>query len=102
MTVFMYVCVCVFVFVGVSVCFHKQETHPRSKHNIYIYIYCISSYDENIFIWDTRQMKRAVSETSVGGGVWRVKWDPWEANYLLTAAMYNGFHILDCTSINGE
>ena len=53
------------------------------------------SYDENIRIWDARNMKRPLSTTSTGGGVWRLKW---KENQLLAACMYNGFFIYDMDS----
>lgn len=42
-------------------------------------------------------MKQPLSVSSLGGGVWRVKWEPFQANRILTASMHNGFHILDCS-----
>lgn len=30
----------------------------------------------------------------MGGGIWRIKWHPYNQNLLITACMYNGFHIL--------
>ena len=46
-------------------------------------------------------MRSPVAETELGGGVWRIKWDPVDANYILTATMYNGFHVVDASSFNG-
>ena len=53
----------------------------------------IYSYDENLLVWDIRNMSVPLAETGLGGGIWRIKWDPHEADYILTATMYNGFHI---------
>ena len=47
-------------------------------------------------------MKQALSECRLGGGVWRVKWEPKTASHILTATMYNGFHIIDTTNLQGE
>lgn len=41
-------------------------------------------------------MKRPISEINLGGGVWRLKWDPFVQKYLLAACMYGGFRIVDC------
>ncbi|XP_075217689.1 diphthine methyltransferase [Lycorma delicatula] len=59
------------------------------------YLFVSGSYDENIFIWDTRQMKRNIGSVNVGGGVWRLKWEPSKGQHLLAACMYNGFCVLD-------
>jgi diphthamide biosynthesis protein 7 len=66
--------------------------HPRKEH-----ILATGSYDENIRIWDTRSLKVPIAIASTGGGVWRLKWHP-EAELLLAAAMYNGFHVYSLQS----
>ncbi|KAJ2498312.1 hypothetical protein GGH96_004403 [Coemansia sp. RSA 1972] len=53
------------------------------------------SYDEHVFVWDTRNMRVPVQEYNVGGGAWRLKWHPKDAALLLVGAMYNGFHVLN-------
>lgn len=40
-------------------------------------------------------MRRPICNINVGGGVWRIKWKPNTHDYILVAAMYNGFKILN-------
>ena len=54
----------------------------------------VKSYDEVLNCWDTRNLKTPLSELNMGGGIWRIKWHPYDPNLLITACMYNGFHIL--------
>lgn len=53
------------------------------------------SYDESVCLWDTRRTKSPVSDLNLGGGVWRLKWEPGPEHLLLAACMHNGFHIVD-------
>ena len=53
-----------------------------------------SSYDENIFLWDTRSLIRPLASHAVGGGVWRLTWHP-HYSLLLAAAMHSGFHVIE-------
>ena len=41
-------------------------------------------------------MKQPISDVNLDGGVWRLKWDPFERKHLLAACMYGGFRIVDC------
>ena len=58
-----------------------------------------SSYDEELIVWDDRQMRQPLTSVSLGGGIWRVKWDPITGNNILTATMYNGTHIVDASDL---
>ncbi|KAK3882844.1 hypothetical protein Pcinc_012814 [Petrolisthes cinctipes] len=53
------------------------------------------SYDENVNVWDTRKLRFPLFSQSVGGGVWRLKFDPHNGDLLLAACMHNGFHVVD-------
>ncbi|CAK9802285.1 Diphthine methyltransferase [Anthophora plagiata] len=57
------------------------------------------SYDEMLRLWDTRNFKQPISEINLGGGIWRLKWDPFLQRYLLAACMYGGFRIIDCKKV---
>lgn len=66
------------------------------------YIMASGSYDENILVWDTRDTRQPLCSAHPGGGVWRIKWHPLHGNSMLTACMYEGFHILDFVNANGD
>jgi len=73
-------------------------SHPLKEH-----ILASGSYDENVLIWDTRNFKRPLSETNVGGGVWRLKWRPGDdGKTLLCGCMHGGAHVLDFGGDNFE
>nr|CAD7462564.1 unnamed protein product [Timema tahoe] len=56
------------------------------------------SYDENLRVWDTRSLKRPTDTVPLGGGVWRLKWDPHRCQHLLAACMHGGFRVVDCSA----
>lgn len=57
-----------------------------------------ASYDERLRIFDARQPLRPISETPVGGGIWRTKWHPTDPSKLLLGCMHGGFAVLSDNS----
>eukprot|EP01134_Creolimax_fragrantissima_P001681 CFRG1681T1 len=70
----------------------SMQSHPTREH-----VLATGSYDEKVMIWDTRTIKQPLSELDLGGGVWRVKWHPEDPQTILTACIYNNFHIVNAT-----
>ena len=60
-------------------------------------------YDGQVRLWDTRAMQKgSLKSFDVGGGVWRLKWNPKYPTLLAAAAMRGGVHILDVTATTEE
>ncbi|KAJ7362021.1 Diphthine methyltransferase [Desmophyllum pertusum] len=47
-------------------------------------------------------MRHPLCSSHPGGGVWRIKWHPVHGDTMLTACMYDGFHILKFNNSNGD
>lgn len=73
---------------------HSMGVTAITKSKLNENLLVSGSYDENICLWDCRSVKSPLSSISVGGGVWRLKWHPTNPQYLLSASMHNGFHVL--------
>ncbi|CAI6344188.1 unnamed protein product [Macrosiphum euphorbiae] len=74
---------------------HEQGVTTCSSNKIRENIIVTGSYDENIRLWDIRNMKHSYNSVKVDGGVWRLKWEPNKEEYLLSASMFNAAHIID-------
>ncbi|KAG8875452.1 hypothetical protein FRC20_003866 [Serendipita sp. 405] len=75
------------------------QCHPQREHYI-----AVGSYDSHVRIFDVRQPFKPMVTTNVGGGAWRVKWNPSSSTRkddLLVACMHDGFKIIR-HSLNGE
>lgn len=60
---------------------------PGDEHELWT-----GGYDDTLRIWDTRYMRRCLTEANVGGGVWRIKYHP--KGLVLIATMYDGFKVV--------
>ncbi|CAG9786376.1 unnamed protein product [Diatraea saccharalis] len=80
-----------------AVCMNKR--HEAGVTAIRSHVHCehqllTGSYDEKARLWDARSLKSCITETDLGGGVWRLKWHPYHPDTVLAACMYGGFRIL--------
>lgn len=70
------------------------------SHHLRQHIWAVGSYDSKLRLFDARMTARPLSETDVGGGVWRVKWHPTDADKLLVGCMHDGFKVLRLNQLN--
>lgn len=72
------------------------------SHHLRQHIWAVGSYDSYLRLWDARMPARPLSETEVGGGVWRVKWHPVDPTRLLVGCMHDGFKVLKLDELAEE
>ncbi|MCO5608425.1 hypothetical protein L7F22_062635 [Adiantum nelumboides] len=81
--------------------FREKKTHhmgvcsiQSSPHETNVLV--TGSYDEKLRIWDTRMLSQPRVEKilGLGGGVWRLKWSPFDKDVLVAACMHSGFVVV--------
>lgn len=72
------------------------------SHHLRQHIWAVGSYDSYLRLFDARMPARPLSETEVGGGVWRVKWHLDDATRLLLGCMHDGFKVLKLEELAEE
>ncbi|KAK6170667.1 hypothetical protein SNE40_019002 [Patella caerulea] len=77
-----------------GVCSMQCNSYNSTNQNII----ATGGYDEYVRLWDVRNWKRELKDIRLDGGVWRIKWDPFNGTHILTATMYNGFHIINTSN----
>ncbi|CDW97522.1 hypothetical protein, partial [Sporisorium scitamineum] len=71
-------------------------------HHLRQHIWAVGSYDSYLRLFDARMPARPLSETDVGGGVWRVKWHAEDSRMLLVGCMHDGFKVLKLAELAEE
>jgi diphthamide biosynthesis protein 7 len=67
------------------------QTSPHEEN-----VLVTGSYDEHIRVWDMRSLGKPLVDRSLGlgGGVWKLKWSPFDKRFIAAACMHNGFYIV--------
>lgn len=71
------------------------QCHPSNEN-----IVLSGSYDEQVLIWDKRKWNEPSGSFEAGGGVWRIKFNPFNSDQIALACMYEGFKIFNWS--NGQ
>lgn len=61
-----------------------------------------SSYDEHLALWDIRNLSEPLKNKSLGGGLWRIKWNESKTNLAAAACMHNHFCVVDTHLMSPE
>ncbi|TKY87132.1 hypothetical protein EX895_003809 [Sporisorium graminicola] len=72
------------------------------SHHLREHVWAVGSYDSHLRLFDARMPARPLSETHVGGGVWRIKWHPEDAGSVLVGCMHDGFKVLRLAELTEE
>jgi len=75
---------------------HSMGVTSIQSNDLKEHVLATGSYDERLLLWDTRNMRSVLGEVGLGGGIWRIKWDPWQGRYALAACMHGGAVAIDC------
>lgn len=76
-----------------------------SPHGTDPNIFAVGSYDETLCIHDIRYMNNTqslVKTGPLGGGIWRIKWHPYDSNRILVGAMHGGCRVLEVDGLCNE
>ena len=68
------------------------QIHPDAGHS---HLLASGSYDECFALWDVRHMATPIKELSLGGGIWRIKWNTDFPSLAAAACMHNHFAVVD-------
>jgi len=76
--------------------------HPRLEHLV-----ACGSYDETICLYDIRYLSPSSPlgrrSGPLGGGIWRIKWHPYDDYRILVAAMHGGARVVQIdTVVDGD
>ncbi|KZV77637.1 WD-40 repeat-containing protein [Peniophora sp. CONT] len=75
------------------------QSHPHIEH-----VLAVGGYDNTVRLFDNRKLTTPMTQAEVGGGAWRVKWNPApkRSHDLLVAAMHDGFKVEDTPPVFSE